>query len=183
MRLHTAHGSIAARRIVYATGYHSHRYLKNDGGSLHCTYAVASEPLRSFAGWPGDSLIWETARPYFYARQTADVRAIIGGQDTLFSSDHQREGFIERKTAALVRRFARLFPAIYFEPACAWAGTFDESPDGLAYIGQVPHRPSAYFAIGYGGNGITFSAIASRLITDFYLGRPNDDVAVFRFER
>ncbi|MCE9553981.1 MAG: FAD-binding oxidoreductase [Planctomycetes bacterium] len=181
--LRTAEGSIAARHIVYATGYGSHRYLKEDEGSLHCTYAVASEPLTTTAGWPEGSLVWETARPYFYARQTADGRAIIGGEDTLFSSDHKRESLIERKAAALVQRFEKLFPQILFRTACAWAGTFGESKDGLAYIGQVPGRPSAYFAIGYGGNGITFSAIAARLITDLYLKRPNDDAALFRFGR
>ena len=38
-------------------------------------------------------------------------------------------------------------------------------------------------ALGYGGNGITFSMIAARLITDLILQRPNDDAAVFRFDR
>jgi glycine/D-amino acid oxidase-like deaminating enzyme len=40
-----------------------------------------------------------------------------------------------------------------------------------------------YFALGYGGNGITFSMIAARLILDLYLGRPNQDAAVFAFDR
>jgi glycine/D-amino acid oxidase-like deaminating enzyme len=37
--------------------------------------------------------------------------------------------------------------------------------------------------MGYGGNGITFSQIAARLVVDLFLGRPNDDAAVFRFGR
>lgn len=183
VRLRTTEGKLSARRIVYATGYGTHRYLQNDQGSLHCTYAVASKPLTSFDGWPDGVLLWETSRPYFYARQTADGRAIIGGEDTIFSSDHKRESLIERKSAALVRRFEKIFPQIPFQKACAWAGTFGESKDGLAYIGQVSGRPSAYFAIGYGGNGITFSAIAARLITDLYLERTNEDAAIFRFDR
>jgi glycine/D-amino acid oxidase-like deaminating enzyme len=40
-----------------------------------------------------------------------------------------------------------------------------------------------YFALGYGGNGITYSMIAARLLTDLFLQRPNDDAAVFCFER
>jgi glycine/D-amino acid oxidase-like deaminating enzyme len=55
--------------------------------------------------------------------------------------------------------------------------------DGLAYIGQLADRPNVYFALGYGGNGITFSVIAAQLISDLYCGRPNADAAVFRFER
>jgi hypothetical protein len=36
---------------------------------------------------------------------------------------------------------------------------------------------------GYGGNGITFSAIAARLVTDLLVGRQNPDAEVFRFGR
>jgi glycine/D-amino acid oxidase-like deaminating enzyme len=183
VQVRTSQGRITARRIVFATGYDSHRYLKQSLGSLHSTYAVAGEPVAAFPGWPEGSLIWETARPYFYARQTADSRAIIGGEDTMFSDDHERDALLERKASRLQERFQKLFPAIRFEPAYAWAGTFGESKDGLAYIGQPSDRPTAYFAIGYGGNGITFSMIAAKLITDLYFGRPNVDAPIFRFGR
>ena len=168
---------------MFATGYDSHRYLSRRAGSLHCTYATVSEPIADFSGWPESSLVWETARPYFYARQTADGRAMIGGEDTPFSNDHERDSLLGRKTTRLQRRFHRLFPAILFEPAFAWAGTFGESKDGLAYIGQPCNRPKVYFAIGYGGNGITFSTIAAKLITDLYFDRPNGDAPIFRFGR
>jgi glycine/D-amino acid oxidase-like deaminating enzyme len=183
VRLMTAQATVSARRIVYATGYDSRRYWPDDPGSLHCTYAVVSEPLASFPGWPSGMLIWETARPYFYARQTEDGRAMIGGADSAFAADHKRDGLVQRRVARVARRFQRLFPDIPFEPAYGWAGTFGESPDGMPYIGQPPGRSSAYFAIGYGGNGITFSTIASRLITDLYLGRANADAGVFGFDR
>ncbi|HTU26357.1 MAG TPA: FAD-binding oxidoreductase [Pirellulales bacterium] len=181
--LSTADGRISARRIVYATGYDSRRYLASDRGTLHCTYALASEPLGTTTGWPEGMLIWETARPYFYARQTADGRAIVGGADSAFASDHERDGKVERRAEQVVRRFRRLFPDIPFQPAYAWAGTFGESPDGLPYIGQPSGRPNAYFAIGYGGNGITFSTIASRLVSDLLLSRPTSDADVFGFDR
>jgi glycine/D-amino acid oxidase-like deaminating enzyme len=179
----TARGVITARRIVYAAGYDSYRYLPTSFGSLHSTYAVASEPLESFDGWPAGSLIWETARPYFYARQTDDGRAIVGGGDTSFSTDHRREHLVERKLTRLKRRFEQLFPALELKPAFAWSGVFGESKDGLAYIGQVRNRPRAYFAVGYGGNGITFSMIAARLIADLGVGRSNPDAETFRFDR
>lgn len=179
----TSQGNVSARRLIFATGYDSDRYLKTRPASLHSTYAATSEPIADFSGWPEGSLIWETARPYFYARQTHDGRAMIGGEDTIFSDDHERDGLVERKAARLQQRFAKLFPDIRFEPAYAWAGTFGESKDGLAYIGQPDGRPNVFFAVGYGGNGITFSMIAARLITDLHFGRPNADAAVFRFGR
>lgn len=181
--LQTSQGAIVAQRIVFATGYESHRYLKHPPARLHSTYAIVSEPIREFLGWPDGSLIWETARPYFYARQTADGRAMIGGEDTAFSTDHERDNLVERKVERLQRRFAKLFPQISFEPAYAWAGTFGESKDGLAYIGRPEARPNVFFAVGYGGNGITFSMIAAKLIVDLYFDRPNPDAEVFKFGR
>lgn len=174
---------IRAQQIVWATGYEVGESLPKMPGRLRSTYAAASEPTSESEGWPERWLLWETARPYFYARRTTDGRIIIGGEDTSYREDHASESRIERKTAKLRRRFAKLFPKIPFAQACAWGGTFAETKDGLAYIGRVPKRPHSYASLGYGGNGITFSMIAARLITDLITGRPNEDEAVFRFER
>ncbi|HZZ28551.1 MAG TPA: FAD-dependent oxidoreductase [Pirellulales bacterium] len=176
-------GTISADFIVYATGYESERHLKSPTANLNSTYAVTSQAGLSIQGWPEDCLIWETARPYFYARRTEDGRAMIGGEDTEFSNDHDRDGLVDRKIGKLVARFHALFPNTEFSPEYAWAGTFAETKDGLAYIGQPTTRPRAYFALGYGGNGITFSMIAAKLINDLILGRPNRDAEVFKFGR
>ena len=55
-----------------------------------------------------------------------------------------------------------------------WGGTFGETEDGLPYIGTARQFPHGYFALGYGGNGITFSWIAANLLLDRFLERPND---------
>ena len=50
----TSQGRIRAERIVFATGYDSHRYLSRRAGSLHCTYATVSEPMRGFFWLAGE---------------------------------------------------------------------------------------------------------------------------------
>jgi glycine/D-amino acid oxidase-like deaminating enzyme len=175
--------TVKARRVVFATGYESQQYLRQDAGSLHSTFAAVSEPIEPFPHWPGRCLIWETARPYFYARTTADDRVIMGGGDAPFATSHARAGIIRRKTAQLVRRFNAMFGGAEFEVAYAWAGTFGETKDGLATIGHSPEWPKDYFALGYGGNGITMSVVAAGLIADDYMGRTNPDAHIFRFGR
>jgi glycine/D-amino acid oxidase-like deaminating enzyme len=175
--------TVTARRIVFATGYESQSYLRRNVGTLHSTFAAVSEPIDPFPEWPGRCLIWETARPYFYLRSAPENRVIIGGADSPFAEGHRRDGLIRRKTRSLTRRFNALFPTPNFEVAYAWAGTFGETEDGLAYIGHSPERPDDYFALGYGGNGITMSVIAARLIADDFLGRANPDAHIFRFGR
>ena len=182
--LHTVSGfRIRGRRIVFATGYESQQYLKQHVGTLMSTFALISEPLESFEGWPDRALIWETARPYCYLRTTSDDRAIIGGEDVPFPTAHKHEQLIAGKTQNLQRRFAKMFPRLDLEVSYTWAGTFGETKDGLAYIGQTPEFPHAYFALGYGGNGITFSVIAAKIITDLHLDRRNSDADIFRFDR
>jgi glycine/D-amino acid oxidase-like deaminating enzyme len=178
-----AKGNIRARRVVYAAGYAAGRFLGRHVGDLDTTYAAASERLTSTAGWPAQCLIWETARPYFYARQTDDGRAIIGGADTERPSDHKDEERIHRKVARLTKHFERLFPAIPYKPAYEWAGTFGTTRDGLPYLGQLSGRDNEYFILAYGGNGTTFSAIGAQLVADLIVGRANADAAVFRFDR
>ena len=82
-----------------------------------------------------------------------------------------------------MRRWWRLVPGLPLEVAYAWAGTFGETKDGLAYIGVHPRFPHAYFALGYGGIGTTFSLIAAEIIRDCFLGRNNRDARLFRFDR
>ena len=174
---------LRARAVVFATGYQAHQQLPTSPGDLQSTFAMASQPMTDLEGWPESCLIWETARPYFYARRMEDGRAIIGGEDTEYSDDHADEALLRHKADQLQKRFAELFPKLSFVPSHVWGGTFAETKDGLAYIGNLPKSTNIYAALGYGGNGITFSAIASRLIVDLFLRRPNADAPVFSFDR
>ena len=69
------------------------------------------------------------------------------------------------------------------EDEYAWEGLFAQTPDGLPYIG--PHRryPRHLFALGYGGHGMTFGFLASRLLLDWYLGWRTADRDLFAFDR
>jgi glycine/D-amino acid oxidase-like deaminating enzyme len=189
----TAHGvelqiaggaRVRARHLVAATGYEADALLPEKITSLQSTYAIVSEPISEFRGWPADQcLIWETADPYVYLRTTEDRRVILGGYDEAFKNPIERDRLLGAKTAALKRRFRQLFPDIAMEVAYSWAGTFGKTIDGLPYIGRHPKVPHTWFALGYGGNGITFSLIAAESIREQILGRPSSDSALFGFER
>lgn len=55
--------------------------------------------------------------------------------------------------------------------------------NGLAYIGQIRQMPRCYFALGFGGNGITYSAIAADIIREALAGHRHLDAHLFRFDR
>jgi len=180
----TDRGRIRARHVVVAAGYESERFLPERVGRLHSSYALVTEPVGSLAGWTDRCLIWETARPYHYLRTTPDDRILIGGEDRTFRNPELRDALVPKTAAKLLDRARRLFPDIPMEPAYAWAGTFGETEDGLAYIGTHPRLdPRIHFALGFGGNGIIYSAIAAEVITAKVIGRPHRYEDTFSFAR
>ncbi len=180
VRLITDRGAtVRAGRVVYATGYEAAEHLEKDAVSLHSTYVFVSEPMSRPAR---PFMLWEFGDPYIYARWSGD-RLIVGGGDVPFVDERRRDRLIERKSRELQRRVGEILPGMLPEIGFSWTGTFASTPDGLGYIGALPGREREFVALGFGGNGITMSALASEIIRDQILGTPNEDARLFRVDR
>lgn len=175
---------INAKKIVNAAGYEITEFIEKKIVTLHSTYALASEHTSSATHvGKNKTLLWNTADPYLYMRVTKDNRIIVGGRDEDFYSPVKRDRLIKKKSAQLKSDFLKLFPAIDFIPEFSWTGTFGSTQDALPYIGTYSKTPHTYYALGFGGNGITFSLIAAQIITDMIKGRKNKDAALYAFNR
>lgn len=181
--VHAGGCRISTKRVVVACGYESVNFLPFKICSLKSTYALASEPLPGENLWYRNCTFWDTGDPYSYGRTTADNRLIFGGEDEPFYDPPRRDKLLGEKTEKLVKNFGKLFPDIDLKVDYSWGGTFIETPDGLPYIGSIKQLPHTYFALGYGGNGITFSQLAARILTDLLTGKKNADASVFSFDR
>ena len=176
--------SINAKKLIYANGYEAVNYISKKIVDLTSTYATASESGATRQdGWGDDTIIWNTATPYLYMRSTVDGRIIVGGRDEKFYNPEKRDKLIESKSLRLKKDFNTVFPQIEFKPEFNWTGVFGSTKDGLPFIGPYKKLPNSYFALGFGGNGITFSVIAAEIITDMILGKNRDDIKLFGFER
>jgi glycine/D-amino acid oxidase-like deaminating enzyme len=176
--------TIRAKKMVYASGYESLKYINKKVADLHCTYAVCSEQGNADdAPFKNKAMIWNTADPYLYMRTTADNRIMVGGRDEKFSNAKKRDVLLHAKRAALVKDFEKLWPEIKLKPEFSWCGTFAATKDGLPFIGEYPGLPNGYFALGFGGNGITFSLIAAEILKDIITGKKNPDHEIFSFNR
>ena len=175
---------LKAKKIVYATGYEVVDFISKSILKLTSTYAVASESFNSRQKFDwGDTVFWNTAKPYLYLRTTKDNRIIIGGRDEEFFSHTKRDQLIVAKTRQLKNDFKKVFPQIPFKTEFSWAGVFGSTKDGLPYIGEYKKMQNSYFALGFGGNGITFSQVAGEIIATLIKGKKNKDVDIFSFER
>ena len=116
-------------------------------------------------------MIWDTERPYHYARWTPDHRLLLGGADRPVRRGRHRSAQFATATRELRTDFETILPALAgIDIEHAWEGLFAMTPDSLPYIG--PHRryPRHLFALGYGGNGMAFGALAARLVFEHWQG-------------
>ena len=184
VRLRSEHGpEIRAKKVVFASGYEIPGVLGRQICNYRSTFALATEPIDREKFWPGRCLVWEHADPYFYIRSTPDNRILIGGEDIPESDPVTRDRHLRRKTVDLLRKLHMLMPWLRVSSAYEWAGTFAVTDDGLPYIGAAPELPGCEFALGYGGNGITFGYLAAQIIRDNVLGRKNSLQPLFSFDR
>lgn len=174
---------ITCNHVVYATGYESEKYLNESVARLVSTYALVSEPLKVVPPSIYTSVFWDTAAPYFYMRTTTDGRLLAGGADEPFTNPILRDQLIERKEQELVELFRTAMPDMSITPDFSWAGTFGITKDSMPYIGSHPENANSFFVLGYGGNGITFSLMAMKMLSDTLAGRDNRFNQYFKFNR
>jgi glycine/D-amino acid oxidase-like deaminating enzyme len=174
---------ITAGRFICAAGYQTEDELLRTPATLASTWAIATEPVESFTGWEDRCLIWETARPYFYMRTTGDGRILAGGRDVGSPSRHESARQLQRQTDAIAERVKRMVPSIDVEVSYRWGGVFASTEDNLPIVGTRPEFPNTWFALGYGGNGITFAVIAAAIIRDDYCGRTHPAADWVSFDR
>jgi glycine/D-amino acid oxidase-like deaminating enzyme len=166
---------IQAKTVILATGYVMPEFLNSDLHSTASSWAIATPPQTPDALWRDGVLIWEASDDYLYARTTADNRIVIGGEDDDAVTDpDDRDALMPAKAEILKKKLSLLRPNAVAEAELIWSGAFGETDDGLPLIGRAPGIPNLYAAYGYGGNGITFSFLASRVIAKLIAGQHED---------
>lgn len=174
---------VEAAHLVLATGYVMPDCVNDDLHSVASSWALATVPQPAHALWPGPALIWEASEDYCYCRTTPEGRIVFGGEDEAIDDPDRREALAPAKTEALLARLRALVPAARLELDHAWSGAFGQTADGLPLIGRVPGQPRMLAAYGYGGNGITFSFLASRMIGALVQGREEGWFRHFAIDR
>lgn len=159
VRLGTPTGvGVRARTLLLATGYEMPDFVTAAAHRIDCTWAIAA-PLAE----PLSTLVWEASTAYAYMRSVGPC-VVIGGEDERGLSAEERDARMAHKARALTDKLQALLPRAQAPPNLAWSAFFGSTADSLPLIGAVPGMPHVFAAYGYGGNGITFSALATELL-------------------
>ena len=171
---------VRANAVIFCCGYEFPKTVPTPGAEVISTWAMASKPRQSCPAWLKDTLVWEASDPYLYLRMSQDGRLIVGGEDEASPDAHADTAKLKRKCEVIAAKLQRLLPGLEFQTDYSWAGAFGESATGLPSIAPVPEMDHTWAVMGFGGNGITYSVIASQIVSAALRGRPDPDSDLYR---
>ncbi len=172
--------AVRARAVVFCCGYEFPKGVPTPGASVISTWATASKPRNRCPAWLRDMLVWEASDPYLYLRMGGDGRLIAGGEDEASPDAHQDPAKLKRKCETVAGKLKALLPGVDFEIDYGWAGAFGSSATGLPSIGPVEGMDHTWAVMGFGGNGITYSVIASQIVAAQIRGGDDPDADLYR---
>lgn len=173
--LRTPGGVVRARRVAVATGGYTPQGLHSALSSKIMpilSNSMVTRPLtrqeRDAAGLKSTTFITDTRTLRFYYRLLPDGSMQIGSRSALTGADAENPRHLELLKHGLVRKFPTLkdVPIAY-----SWWGWVDVSHDMMPRITQPDPGQQIYYAFGYGGNGVSFSAQAGRRLAERVVGK------------
>jgi len=174
---------ITCNKIIFCNGFEGTLLLKEKIAKLIYTYATVSEQQVTIPKKLDDILVWDTNDPYLYMRTTDDGRILVGGEDDDYKDTIMQQDIKEKKSLLLQKKLKKLMPTLNFIEDISWGGVFGTTKDGLPYIGPSPEFKNCLFVLGFGGNGISFSAQGMKIIPDLLAGVENTLQHYYRFGR
>lgn len=173
--LRTPGGVVRARRVAVATGGYTpkglHKALNNKIMPIlsnSMVTRVLTPDERAEAGLKSTTFITDTRTLRFYYRLLPDGSMQIGSRSALTGADAQNNRHLELLKEGLYRKFPSLrnIPVAY-----SWWGWVDVSHDMMPRITQPDPKEQIFYAFGYGGNGVSFSAHAGRRLAERIMGK------------
>ncbi|MDM0044781.1 FAD-binding oxidoreductase [Variovorax dokdonensis] len=164
--LKTPGGTVRARAVGIATGAYTapglHRSLTNRYfpvlSNSMVTRPLTDDELKA-TNFKTRIAITDTRTLRFYYRLLPGNRLQIGSRSAITGADAHRESHYRLLTDGLARKFPAL-KGIQIDHS--WWGWVDVSHDMMPRVMQPDAKQQIFYALGYGGNGVSFSAHAGR---------------------
>jgi glycine/D-amino acid oxidase-like deaminating enzyme len=176
--LHTPGGVVRARRVAICTGGYTSNALSpvvRDRLMPILSNSLVTRPLTdaelAATGFRSEAFLTDTRVLRFYYRLLRDGdrrRLQIGSRSSITGAEAENPVHLELLTDAIARKFP---PLAGIEVANSWWGWVDVSHDMMPRIARPdPARP-VWYALGYGGNGVSFSTWAGKRLAERVVGK------------
>ena len=184
--LRTPGGIVRARRVAVATAAYATRSLH--GRLRDRLMPIMSNSIVTRALTPSEleavgirtlSPLTDTRTLRHYYRLLPDNRLQIGSRAAITGRDAANPVHLN----GLREGMARKFPALRgIDLDYSWWGWVDVSHDMMPRITGLPDVPGLFYSLGYGGNGVMYSAMAGRRLAQLVAGKSVPDLPIFNTE-
>ena len=184
--LRTPGGTVRAKKVAVATagyaprGLHARlrdRLLPIMSNSI--VTRVLTDAELAEVGAQVLSPLTDTRTLRHYYRMLPDNRVQIGSRAAITGRDAANPAHL----AGLRDGLARKFPALRgIDLDFSWWGWVDVSHDMMPRITGLKDLPGAFYALGYGGNGVMYSAMAGRRMAQLVAGQKLPELPIFGTE-
>jgi taurine dehydrogenase large subunit len=183
--LRTPGGTVKARAVAIATGAYTSlgltpalqgRCMPILSNSLVTRPLTASELAAT--GFQTRQVITDTRTLRFYYRLLPDNRIQIGSRSAITGADATHPRHLQLLIDGLHRKFP---PLRGIEIEYSWWGWVDVSHDMMPRIFRPDPMQNLFYALGYGGNGVSYSAQAGRRMAQMIAGQAfkGQDLPIF----
>ncbi|WP_233505887.1 NAD(P)/FAD-dependent oxidoreductase [Rhodoferax lacus] len=173
--LHTPTGTVRARRVAVCTGgYTGQRLSPHTHNKLLpiLSNSVVTRPLTdaelAATNFVSQTFLTDTRTLRFYYRLLPDKRLQLGSRSSITGADAQDPAHLKLLTDAIARKFP---PLAGIQIDYSWWGWVDVSHDMMPRIARPDPKQTVWYAVGYGGNGVSFSTWAGKRLAERVAGK------------
>jgi glycine/D-amino acid oxidase-like deaminating enzyme len=184
----TANGALQAQAVIVATGapLPDLRGLRRHIRPQR-SYAVVTEGLpaavRRELGTRA-AAVRDAASPPHVLRWLKEDRALFCGADQGPVPERARDRMLVQRSNQLMYELSTIYPAISGAmPEWAWDFAYDETVDGLPYVGLHRNFPRHLFALGHGRHGAGVAWLAARVLLRLFQDAPEKGDEILGFAR
>ena len=173
--LRTPGGTVRARRVAVCTGGYTGQklnpMLRNKILPI-LSNSVVTRPLTEAelqaTNFRSRTFLTDTRTLRFYYRLLKDNRLQLGSRSAITGADAQDPVHLKLLTDAIARKFP---PLAGIQIDYSWWGWVDVSHDMMPRITRPDPGQSVWYAVGYGGNGVSFSTWAGKRLAERVAGK------------
>lgn len=173
--LRTPGGTVRARRVVVCTGGYTGQTLnplvKNKILPI-LSNSVVTRPLTEAelkaTNFKSLTFLTDTRILRFYYRLLKDNRLQLGSRSSVTGADAENPMHLKLLTDAIARKFP---PLAGIKIDYSWWGWVDVSHDMMPRITRPDPSQNVWYAVGYGGNGVSFSTWAGKRLAERVAGK------------
>lgn len=183
---------ILASSAIFTSGIDTLKYLKNmTNVELYKTFSIVTKPLIDKENLKERNINFtarDSVEPYHYIRFDNNGRIIFSGENTKMTEKFMETKFLNNISNDKYKRLSssmnKIFNNIGNIPIeYAYSSTFVNTKDTLPIIDEIPNMPNCFCNLGFGTNGIIYSAIGANMLKNAINGLYTKDMNMFKILR